>query len=512
MTQDFIKNYIKIYVWKTGSIIMGFLSMLIVLPSLANNLELFGVYSFCISLTMYLTYSDLGFLGAGQKYAAEAFALGDSKKELELLGFTMMLLILMIAPFSILMVTFSVDPILIIADLGLEGRDIARSMFLIIGLVLPVQIILQRLSQSILTVRVMDYVGLKVDVFVNLIKISSVFYFFSSDNYKIIEFFLFSTLLTIGSQLYVLYRIRKVEKIDFWWLLKSIKFSKKYYRIMKRLAWGSFALTFGWLIYYELDLLIIGKLFGVYEVGIYAVAFTFLNFLRSLWNSVFLPFAQRFNHFVAEKKHFEIKKFLNSLIEYTLPLNVLVTVILFLYCDKLVLYWVGEDYGESVIILKILIIGNLFSFLNIPASHYFSALRCYNYLYLLAIVFPTVFLGIVYLTYSDFGLIGIALAKTITNSVAFIISLAGIIKVFSAFQIFARWFFPLISVFGIYWFGFMGVTDELLVADCKSSFELLKLIFFLGIITAISYSFLLLCLKKNRVYLLKFSGLNVIRK
>ena len=104
MKKSFTSNYINIYLWKTISIVTGFISLLIVLPSISSNLELFGLYSFCISLTIYLTYSDLGFLGAGQKYAAESFAIGDSETEIELLGFTTMLLVIMIIPFSTVIV------------------------------------------------------------------------------------------------------------------------------------------------------------------------------------------------------------------------------------------------------------------------------------------------------------------------------------------------------------------------------------------------------------------------
>ena len=501
MRKSFTSNYINIYIWKTISIISGFLSLLIVLPSLSNNLELFGVYSFCISLTIYLIYSDLGFLGAGQKYAAESFALGDSKTEIELLGFTIMLLIVMIIPFSVFMIFLSFNPILLISDLSNEASDVASQIFLIIGVFFPIQIILQRLSQSILIIRVKDYIGLRIDVFTNLIKILSVFYFFSSNSYQIVEFYFFITILTIISQLYVLYKIKKLENFNFFKLIKSIKFSKKYYHISKKLAFSSFALTFGWLIYYELDLIIIAKLFGVKEVGIYAVAFTFFNFLRSLWNSVFLPFAQRFNHFVAENSYVKIKELINNLIEYTLPLSTLITVVLYLSAEKLIVYWVGVDYIDSVYILKILVIGAFFSFVNLPASHYFSALTKYNYLYILAIMFPSVFLISVFFTYSEFGVSAIAISKSFTNSIAFIISLFGIIKFANPLKIIGKWLFPLTLVIIFYYYGYDSLLDLFFVEDTKSVFTLFKLILFLSSILVTSYLFLLLYFKKNRVLL-----------
>tara|TARA_B100000767_G_scaffold224468_1_gene213556 strand:+ start:3648 stop:5189 length:1542 start_codon:yes stop_codon:yes gene_type:complete len=502
MKKSFTSNYINIYLWKTISIVTGFISLLIVLPRLSNNLELFGLYSFCISLTIYLTYSDLGFLGAVQKYAAEYFALGDSETEIELLGFMTILLVIMIIPFSIFMIFLSFNPSLVISDISNDATFIASQFFLIMAIFFPIQIILQRLSQSILIIRVKDYIGLKIDVFANMIKILSVFYFFSNNTYLIVEYFFFITLITIVSQLYILFQIKKSENYDFLKLINSIKFSKKYYNISKKLAFSSFALTFGWLIYYELDLILIGNLFGVKEIGIYAVAFTFLNFLRSLWNSVFLPFAQRFNHFVAENSFIKIKELLNNLIDYTFPLSILITVTLFLSIEKLIIFWVGVDYIESILILQILVIGVFFTFINLPASHYFSALTKYNYIYALAVMFPTVFLVSIFITYSDFGLNSIAISKSFTNLIAFVISFIGIIK-FIDFKIFFRWLFPVTLVLIFYHFGFTTLLNFFFIENYKSSFLLFKLICFLISTFIISYLLLIFYFKKNRVLFAK---------
>ena len=175
MEQSYSKNYIKIYFWRIISLVSGFLSLFIVVPHLSDDVELYGIYAFCISFTMYLTYADIGFLGAGQKYAAEAFARGNRKEEVDMLGFTGAILLFMIAPFSLTMIYFSYNPEILINSLSTDGKKIASSIFLILGIALPIQIILQRLVQSILVIRIKEYISMKIDVIFNLIKIASFF-------------------------------------------------------------------------------------------------------------------------------------------------------------------------------------------------------------------------------------------------------------------------------------------------------------------------------------------------
>ena len=131
MQSEYTKNYIKIYFWRFFSIISGFLSLLVVVPHLSNDLELYGIYSFCISFTLYLTYADIGFLNAGQKYAAEEYIKNNRKGEIEILGFTGAILLLMVAPFTIAMIYFYFNPDIIIKNLSEEGQNVARSMFLL---------------------------------------------------------------------------------------------------------------------------------------------------------------------------------------------------------------------------------------------------------------------------------------------------------------------------------------------------------------------------------------------
>ena len=495
---EYSKNYLKIYLWKSISIISGFLSLLIVVPHLSNDAELYGIYSFCIAFTLYLTYADLGFLGAGQKYAAEAFARGNRQEEVKMLGFTAAILLLMVIPFSIAMIYFSFYPSLIIKGLSSSGIKVASNIFLIVGVVLPFQVILQRLVQSILIIRIKDYISLRIDVIFNLLKISSVFFFFSNGKYLVVEYYLFTVLATIVSSIIILFVIRKFENYDFYSLLKAIKLSKEQYNITKKLAYSSLFLTIAWLIYYELDLIIIGKYFGVKEVATYAIGFTFLNFLRTLWNAVFSPYAQRFNHFVATKSYNELKKLIIIIIDYTMPFIVIVTVTLIVSAKQLTILWVGNNFSESIIIMQSLIVGTLFIFVSNPASYYFSAKTKYNYINMISITLTLVFaLGLVILI-PKLGTLGIAISKSFAMFIGFIISIIGLSEIYNPMKIIKKWFLNLLIISALIILFLPFILERVFSKLEKNSIDLTLLILMLGTLILASYLMILLTKKKQR--------------
>ena len=498
MIENYSRNYIKIYFWKIIAIVSGFLSLLIVVPHLSNDIELFGIYSFCISFVLYLTYADIGFLSAGQKYAAEAYARGNRKEEVDMLGFTGAILLLMIVPFSLGMIYFSIYPESILKELSDAGIEIASDIFLILGVILPFQIIIQRLVQSILIIRIKDYISLRIDVFFNLIKIASVFYFFRENHYLIVEYYLFISFLTIFSSILILVFIRKSENYNFLELFKAIKLNKKQFDISKHLAYSSFFLTIGWIIYFELDLLFIGKWLGPEEVAVYTIGFTFLRFLRSLWNSIFSPFAQRFNHFVGTKNKIELKNLIINIIDYTFPLCVIVTVTLAVVAEPLTLFWVGNKYSESIVIIQILIIGSGFGFIINPANYYFSSNTRYKYIYTMALVLPLVFILFVLFLTPELGILGISISKSVAMFSGFVISLIGLFDIYNPLKIIKKWVLNIFIFSASIIYFLPKAINKIFPVLEKNSFNLLFLIFTVAILILLSYFLLLLLKKKQR--------------
>jgi len=426
-----LSHYLKIYTWRLLSLISGFLSLIIVIPHLSTQQDLYGIYAFCITFALYLSYSDIGFISAGQKFAAEELAKNNQTEELGITGFTIFLLMLCFIPFAVFMVYLSMNPEVILSGLNGKNEIIVRQLFLVIGLILPIQVILQRLVDFILTIRLMDYIALKITITFNMIKILSVFYFFKGDTYLLTEYYLFITVLSILGSLISIVLTKNAINYDFHLLFRSLRLSGKYFQKSKKLAISSFVLTLSFIAYNELDLIIIGKWFGVHEVAIYAIGLTFINFVRNLWNIVYEPFSQRLNHFYGQGLPQKIDNMLFKIIEYTLPLYIVLVTTLILGAEYLVGYWVGKDYYSSIIILQMLMMSTAFGVFIRPASCYYITCLKYKYINFLAIILPLVFYLVIFLSSNSLGIHSLAVAKIAVSVVSTLVAIKALSALFS---------------------------------------------------------------------------------
>ena len=94
---------------------------------------------------------------------------------------------------------------------------------------------------------------------------------------------------------------KKKFDVSFWSILRHIKFKKSVYDLLSGLAYATLFGSVCWILYYELDNIVIAKLLGAGAVAIYAAAFSILSYLRSFLNILYSPFMARFNYFTAQK-------------------------------------------------------------------------------------------------------------------------------------------------------------------------------------------------------------------
>ena len=101
----YTKKIFKIYIWKTLSIILGFLSLALVIPKISSNKEIYGIYMVCVSAMVMLRYADLGFYKAVFKYSAEYYAKGELDSEIKMVGFNSFVMLIIIAFISLVHIT-----------------------------------------------------------------------------------------------------------------------------------------------------------------------------------------------------------------------------------------------------------------------------------------------------------------------------------------------------------------------------------------------------------------------
>ena len=400
--------------------------MLVVLPLISSDATKYAVYAITMSLCMFLTYGDFGFLSACQKYCAEAVGKNSISEESEYLGFTIILLLVVFCLFSLMMVLASFYPQIIIPELDEQDSRFASKMFLVTGLLMPVQVICQRFIFLILTTRLKDYMFSRVDILANLLKIVLAPLFMKGNEFLLFEYFVMTIFLSIFSCLVGFFIIRIKNVFPLLEIFKNLRFSKKVYDKTKYLAGSMIFSTICWIMYYELDLLIAAQFFSIQEVAYYSLAFTFLNFLRSLWVSGFAPFLPLMSVYLGAGNVSGTKKISSSIILFTSPLFIILALFLGKHMEQIIIYWVGLDFIQSAEIVSVLLCGiALIGFTNV-AAHYMTTFKLYSAILLLGLSpLLTYYGGFSFLMYFNpqDGILNLAYAKALSGLAASFMSI-----------------------------------------------------------------------------------------
>ena len=251
MTESYTLKYIKLYVVEMISILLGIVSLFVVVPYISGNKEIYGVYSLCISTMVFLAYADLGFLGAATKFAAEYFKQGRRKDEIEVLSFGSYVLFLVALLLSVFYLVLSYNPELVIKGISDSPHlGIARKLFFWMAIFSPFTA-LSRLTASIYSIRVENYINSFISSVGYALRIVSVFYFFGGGRYDIVEYFIFIHTVPILCTVVSFLIARKRYDYDLYELAKSFRWNKKCFDNTKDLALSSFAMTIAWILYYE---------------------------------------------------------------------------------------------------------------------------------------------------------------------------------------------------------------------------------------------------------------------
>ena len=397
--------------------VVGFLALFIVTPKLTTVPLLYGIYSICISTTFFLTYADIGFLGAGYKYVSEKFATNNLNEEIKIIGFVNFILFIFVLLFSVVMLIFAINPHILIKGLANpEEIAIASKLLLILALFSPA-VILQRLCQMVFGVRLEDFVYQRLSILANLARIGSIFYFFKGDKYDIVGYFLFFQSVGLLFSILFLIIIKMRYHYNFSLLARSFRFSTEIYQQTKKLALGSFFATLLFILFYELDLFVIGKLSGAEVAGFYGVGLTIMSFFRGIVGVIYGPFMARFNHFMGLNDLAGLKKLLQNVIILTLPLVVFPIVSIVMLMKPVILCWVGANYNLSIAVAQFLVLSFIYNFIAQPVSILITAQARIKAMCAIAFVMVFIYWTGVFATFSFMGILSFAIFKFIAFTI-----------------------------------------------------------------------------------------------
>ncbi|QLC67475.1 polysaccharide biosynthesis protein [Flavobacterium sp. LPB0248] len=392
--------------------------MFIVIPYLTSDPEIYGIYTICISFSIFLSYADLGFVGAGQKFAAESYAQGNREEEVKIIGFTNFVLLCFLLFFGITFFILSFHPNLIVKGIdSIEKGNIASSLVLTLAAFTPTTI-LQRLLQMIFGIRMEDFIVQRINIIGSIIKISSILWFFKIGKYDIVGYFLFTQIINFLSAICALFIAKKRYDYDFRFLIKCIRFNREVFNKTKGLAYTSLFAIISWILYYELDTIVIGKFLGAQQVAIFAIGLTLLSFFRNIFGILFSPFNVRFNHFIGMGDESSLRLFYLQIVAILAPVIVFPIITIAMMARPFVLTWVGVDYSDSISVVQVLVFCNIFAFITYPTNFMLVAKEHQKALYLVNTLLPFIYWGGIVFTFNFFGVNSFAVFKL----VAFVVS------------------------------------------------------------------------------------------
>lgn len=407
------KNYIKIYFWQSIALFLRFLSLFIVVPFLSSEPQVYGVYSVCISVLIFLNYADLGFLNSSTKYATESYARSNREEEVDFIGFGVFILLSFSILISFFFIFCSFNPDFLVDGLNSSNvREIASSLLLILAVFTPL-IALQRMASIIFNIRMHGYVNKIVSIISSLISIISTFYFFSNGKYMIVEYFLFYQSINFISTIAMLLIAQKKYDYNLIVLFKKIRFNNKIYLKSKKLAFSGLFTMVAWVLFYELDQIVIGSFLGVTKVAVFAISIMFATLFRSIFSIIFTPFNVRANHYVGDYDEEGLKNFIRRILIFTAPITILPSVAISIVSKPLILSWVGVDYIESVPLAQLFALLFSMSFITYTATSYIVSKEMIKDMYFIAALMPIVYWLGVYLSYRYVDLISFPIFKLI---------------------------------------------------------------------------------------------------
>ena len=388
---NFRKKYYRTYFWQAISILLGFASLFIVIPYLSSNKTLYGIYSVCTSLTIFLSYADLGFLSSGLKYAAEYYIRGEKDEEIKVVGFTAFLMFVVFIIIDTVFFFLGLSPNILIPELkgNPESYKVAQTLIFLLVAGCPL-IICQRVLSIVFAIRVEDYKFQRINILAGILRITAAIALFSGGEYRVVEYYAFYQFVNL---LIVLIALLSIRRYDYHIkdLLKAIRFDRTIFNKEISLSLASFSFMLSMLLFNEFDQIAISNIFGVEKVALYASAFSIMTFVRTFSSLVYSPYSSRYNHFAGVRDYQGLVNFTKKMVRMFGPILVLPILNLALYSDAFVVSWIGDGYAEAAILVSFLVLSYTPNSITQPLSCYMTAMEKNKKIVTGAILLPLIY-------------------------------------------------------------------------------------------------------------------------
>lgn len=391
---------------------LGMLSMLIVSPFITSNKEIYGIYAVCLSLTVFFAYADIGFVSASLKFSAEAYIKGDKKLEMSILGFSTMVLLVIMGFLSVGIFMFAYNPQWLIQGLSGNNSVIATRLLFILACSTPVYCF-RRILGILFSVRMQDYYFQLLNIIGSSVNIALAPVFFLNGNYDIVGYFLTSQLIQFIVLIFAFIVAQRKMKVNIWLLFRNIRWSHQVYNLLSGLAYASLFLTICWVLFYEIDNIVISRLLGAEAVAVFAVAFSILAVFRNLFGIMFGPFQTRFNYFVGLDDFQGLHVYAKNIIRLFMPICIVPIIVVVITSRPFIYSWVGSAYEESAILLSILLMCNILAFMSYPSGIYITAVKKQRYMYNNGVIMLVFYWVGVFTCYKTIGVLSFGVMKTL---------------------------------------------------------------------------------------------------
>lgn len=359
-------KYANTYIWQALSIVSRFASIFAIVPLLAKDASVYGVYALCMSLSIYLSYADLGFLSAAQKYAAESFSKRDLDAELKYVGFAFCVLIVVGILFSSVLVGISFFPKVLLGQGTSQQYDIASKLTLILAASVPITIV-QRTLLTAFEIRLETYISNKVMTASSLLTLLGGFYFLGEE-YDVVGYSAYTQVVALCAAVTCYWLAVKRYGYNPSRIANHLRFDRGVYAKIKELSHTGMLLMLFWVLFYELDQIAIAHFFGASGVAVYAIAASISSYLRIGLGSIYSPFLARANQYIGSDDAPGLRAMIDRvMLVFTSPVLFL-CIIIACFANPFVISWVGGGYEESVYLVQLLALQFALSVVSYPVG------------------------------------------------------------------------------------------------------------------------------------------------